>query len=440
MDPDAVDKGPVEPWRSSLRLGMFATWARIIVNFFCPMGPIFLSIVLPCLNEAQTLAICVGKAQAYLKLLASRGLEGEVVVADNGSTDGSRELAQSLGARLVHANARGYGNALQAGIKAARGTYVIMGDSDNSYDLHALDAFLAALEAGNDLVIGNRFAGGIKKGAMPPLHRYFGNPLLSLLGRLFFKSPVGDFYCGLRGFDRGAILRLDLCSPGMEFALEMIVKASIRGLRIIEVPTTLTPDGRNRAPHLSSWRDGWRSLRFYLLMCPRWLFLYPGFLLALFGGATSLVLVYTNLQIGSITFAYHSLVLTSALTSIGAQSIFFWVFARLVAVQKGLLLPDPLFDRLRSEITLERCLAFGAFLILAGLGAALYALLYWYNLSFGQIQDERLIKVVCAASLLTVLGFQLIFSSFFLYLLDQSTEMAERADRQFQPTKQVRAE
>jgi glycosyltransferase involved in cell wall biosynthesis len=305
------------------------------------MSPIFLSVVLPCLNEAQTLGVCVRKAQAYLNLLASHGLEGEVVVADNASTDGSRELAQSLGARLVHANARGYGNALQAGIKAARGKYVIMGDSDDSYDFLAIDAFVAALEAGNDLVIGNRFAGGIEKGAMPPLHRYFGNPLLSLLGRLFFKSPVRDFYCGLRGFDRGAILRLDLRSPGMKFALAMIVKASIRGLRVTEVPTMLAPDGRDRAPHLRSWRDGWRSLRFYLLMCPRWLFLYPGLFLALFGGATSLVLVYTNLQIGSITFAYHSLVLTSALTSVGAQSAFLWVFARLVAVQKGLLLPDP---------------------------------------------------------------------------------------------------
>jgi glycosyltransferase involved in cell wall biosynthesis len=393
------------------------------------MDKIFLSIVLPCLNEARTLSICVRKAQAYIASLAVRGLEGEVIVADNGSTDGSHQLAQSLGARLVHATARGYGNALQAGIKSARGKYIIMGDSDDSYDFLGLDAFVVALEAGNDFVIGNRFSGGIEEGAMPPLHRYFGNPFLTLLGRLFFKTPVHDFYCGLRGFNRAAILGLGLRSPGMEFALEMIIKASIHGLRIAEVPTTLSRDGRDRAPHLRSWRDGWRSLRLYLLMCPRWLFLYPGLCLALVGGTVSLVLLYTNVQIGQVRFAYHSLILTSAVTSIGVQSVFFWVFARGVAVEKGFLLPDALYGRLRRAFALERCLAFGAVLILIGLGSAFYSLFFWYELSFGEIQGESLIKVICAASLLTVLGFQLIFSSFFLYLLDQPTETAEQPDR-----------
>ena len=235
---------------------------------------------------------------------------------------------------------------------------------------------------------------------MPPMHRYLGNPLLTVLGRLFFKSPVGDFYCGLRGFNRAAILGLGLRAPGMEFALEMIIKASIHGLRITEVPTTLSRDGRNRASHLRSWRDGWRSLRLYLLMCPRWLFLYPGLCLGLGGGAVSLILMYTNVQIGRVNFAYHSLILTSALTSVGVQSIFFWVFARSIAVQKGPIAADPLFDRLRLLFSLERCVAFGAALIIVGLGLALYALLSWYELSFGEILGERLIKFVCGASLL----------------------------------------
>jgi len=392
------------------------------------MNPVFLSIVLPCLNEARTLAVCIRKAQAYLSSLTARGLEGEVIIADNGSTDGSRQVAASLGARVVEANKLGYGNALRAGIKVARGRYVVMADSDDSYDLLALDAFVSALEDGNDLVIGNRFAGGIERGAMPPLHRYFGNPFLAVVGRLFFKSPIRDFYCGLRGFDRGAILGLGLRAPGMEFALEMIIKASIRGLRITEVPTTLSPDGRDRPPHLKSWRDGWRSLRLYLLMCPRWLFLYPGLGLGLVSGAVSLVLIYTNVQVGPVNFAYHSLILTSALTSVGVQSVFFWAFARCIAVQKGLLLPDPIFDRLRLILSLERCVALGAIMIIGGLVAALYALYAWYELAFGEIMGARLIKFVCGASVLTVLGFQLIFSSFLLQLIDQTSEVLDQAD------------
>lgn len=398
---------------------------------------VFLSIVLPCLNEARTLTVCIRKAQAYLRSLAARGLEGEVIVADNGSTDGSCKLARSLGARVVEANATGYGNALQAGIKSANGEYVIMGDADDSYDFLSLDAFVSALKAGNDLVIGNRFAGGIEKGAMPLLHRYFGNPLLTMIGRLFFKSPVHDFNCGLRGFNRAAILRLGLCAPGMEYALEMIIKASIHGLRITEVPTTLSPDGRDRDPHLRSWRDGWRSLRLYLLMCPRWLFLYPGLCLGLLGGAVSLILMYTDVRVGRIRFAYHSLILTSALTSIGVQSIFFWVFARSVAVDKRLLLPDPLLDRLRLMFSLERCVALGTALVIVGLGLALYATVGWYELSFGEIVGVRLIKFVCGASLLTVLGFQLIFSSFFLYFLDLPAGVLDETTKRNNGVRQI---
>src|SRR6516225_8857965 len=233
---------------------------------------ITLSIVMPCLNEAKTIGTCIAKAKRYL---SRQNFAGEIIVADNGSTDASQEIAESLGVRLVRISERGYGNALNEGIKAARGKYVIMGDSDDSYDFEALDGFVKQLEAGYDLVCGNRFGGGIKDGAMPPLHRYFGNPLLTAIGRLLYKSPVNDFYCGLRGFQRDAIVRLGLTAPGMEFALERIAKSTIGNLRITEVPTTLHPDNRGRPPHLRSWRDGWRSLRFYLLLSPEGLFLYP---------------------------------------------------------------------------------------------------------------------------------------------------------------------
>lgn len=232
-----------------------------------------LTILMPCLNEAETLARCITKARAFL---IRSGIVGEVLIADNGSTDGSQQIAAVQGARVVAVKKKGYGSALLGGIHAARGRYVIMGDSDDSYDFSRLDGFVEKLRDGCQLVMGNRFLGGIEPGAMPALHRYLGNPVLSTIGRLFFRSPCGDFHCGLRGFDRDAVLALDLQSPGMEFASEMVVKATIRELRIAEVPTTLSPDGRSRPPHLKSWRDGWRHLRFLLLFSPRWLFLFPG--------------------------------------------------------------------------------------------------------------------------------------------------------------------
>ena len=314
---------------------------------------ITLSILMPCLNEAKTLGTCISKARAYL---ARQNFLGEIIVADNGSTDGSIEIAESLGARVVAVPQRGYGNALQAGIKAAHGKFVIMGDSDDSYDFGSLDAFVEKLQAGYDLVVGNRFEGGIKDGAMPPLHRYFGNPLLTAIGRFLYKSPVNDFYCGLRGFRREAILQLGLSSPGMEFALEMIVKSTISRLRITEVPTTLHPDGRGRPPHLRSWRDGWRSLRFYLLLSPEGLFLYPGLALTALSGLMSLVLFFTNIKIGSIAFAQHTLIVTCALTVIGIQSVFFWTFAKSIAIQKQLLFSDPIFRTVRRFFDLEKCL------------------------------------------------------------------------------------
>jgi glycosyltransferase involved in cell wall biosynthesis len=377
---------------------------------------IVLSILMPCLNEARTLGTCIEKAKRYL---SRQNFTGEIIVADNGSTDGSQEIAGSLGAQVVSVSERGYGNALKAGIKVARGKYVIIGDSDESYDFESLEAFVEQLEAGYDLVCGNRFAGGIKDGAMPSLHRYFGNPLLTAIGRLLFKSPINDFYCGLRGFRRDAILQLGLTAPGMEFALEMIVKSTIGNLRITEVPTTLHPDKRGRPPHLRSWRDGWRSLRFYLLLSPEGLFLYPGLALAALNGTASLFLFFANIRIGSITFAQHTLIMTCALTVVGIQSVFFWSFAKSVAIQKQLLLPNAAFRAVRGLLNLEKCLLLGALLVLSGLAIAAYGLFYWYTLSFGPVEGDTLIRIVCAASVLTSIGFQLIFSAFFMLLLDQ---------------------
>jgi glycosyltransferase involved in cell wall biosynthesis len=250
--------------------------------------PLELSVVMPCLNEAETLAACIKKIQASL---SQNHIKGEIIVADNGSTDGSQEIATKMGVRVIHVDEKGYGNALMGGIAAARGKFIIMGDADDSYDFTALMPFLDKLREGYDLVMGNRFKGGVQPGAMPFLHQYLGNPVLTFIGRLFFRSPCGDFHCGLRGFTREAILKMDLRTVGMEFASEMVVKATLHKMRIAEVPTTLSPDGRSRPPHLRSWRDGWRHLCFLLLYSPRWLFLYPGALLMLIGFATGLWLL-----------------------------------------------------------------------------------------------------------------------------------------------------
>jgi glycosyltransferase involved in cell wall biosynthesis len=355
--------------------------------------------------------------------LASNALQGEIIISDNGSTDDSVKIAESMGARVIRVQTRGYGNALLAGIQAARGRYVIMGDSDDSYDFQSLNAFLEKLQAGYDLVVGNRFRGGIKEKAMPSLHRYFGNPVLSLIGRMLYRSPVNDFYCGLRGFRREAILDLGLTCPGMEFALEMIVKSSIHGLRITEVPTTLSPDGRGGRSHLRWWRDGWRSLRLYLLLSPEGLFLYPGLVIMVLSAMASVALIFTNIQVGSVTFAHHTLIMTSVLTVIGIQSIFFWLFSRYIAIEKRLLFPDPIYEKLLSFLKLENCLVVGGILVGVGLVMLSYALVYWYDLQFGKIEDIALIKVVCAASFLLATGTQIVFSSFFLYLLKQNPKV-----------------
>src|SRR5882672_3139318 len=315
-----------------------------------------LTILMPCLNEAETLATCIDKARQYIGRSA---IDGEVLVADNGSTDGSQQIARAHGATVVHVPTKGYGSALIAGIRAAHGRYVIMGDSDDSYDFSELGAFVRKLREGNDLVMGNRFKGGIQRGAMPALHRYLGNPVLTTIGRIFFHSPCGDFHCGLRGFARDAILGLSLQSPGMEFASEMVVKATLKDLRITEVPTTLSPDGRSRPPHLRSWRDGWRHLRFLLLFSPRWLFLYPGLLLLLVGLGLGAAVATGPLTIGGVSFDVDTLVACGACVDIGFQAILFWLFTRVYAGAEGFLPAEPKVQTLLGKLSLERGLLTG---------------------------------------------------------------------------------
>ena len=374
-----------------------------------------LSIVMPCLNEAKTVGTCVTKAFNWLQ---RHDTTGEVIVADNGSTDGSQAIAAGLGARIVPVAARGYGNALRAGIAVARGRFVIMGDADDSYDFGDLDPFLSKLRDGYELVMGNRFRGGIQPGAMPPLHRYLGNPVLTGVGQLFFHSLCGDFHCGLRGFDRHAILDLDLQAPGMEFASEMVVKATVSKLRIAEVPTTLSPDGRDRPPHLRSWRDGWRHLRLLLLFSPRWLFLYPGATIFLSGLVGTLLLFNGDITLGGIGLAEHSMIMTAAAINLGFEAMLFWAFAKVIAIQRGLLLHDALFDRLRQTMPLERGLALGASLLLLGMITFGVALGQWFSVGFGPLAGERAIRLVILSSATLVLGAQILYGSFFLYLLD----------------------
>jgi glycosyltransferase involved in cell wall biosynthesis len=373
-----------------------------------------LSVVMPCLNEAETLEACICKAQQALR---EAGISGEIIIADNGSTDGSREIAERLGARVVRVTARGYGNALMGGIGAARGKYVVMGDADESYDFGHIPRFVAKLREGADLVMGNRFRGGIQRKAMPPLHQYFGNPLLTRIGRLFFRSPVGDFYCGIRGFRKDAYEKMGLRTTGMEFATEMVVKATLLTLRIAEVPTTLSPDGRNRPPHLRTWRDGWRTLRFFLLYSPRWLFLYPGLALILLGTLAGLWLLPFPRTVGSVTFDVHTLLYAAVAVLLGFQAIAFAVFTKVFAVSEGLHPPDPLLDRLFRYVTLEVGLLVGTALTLGGLGGSIYAVGIWGAHQFGRLDISHTLRLVIPAALSLTLGVQTIFASFFLSVL-----------------------
>jgi glycosyltransferase involved in cell wall biosynthesis len=378
-------------------------------------APLFeLSIVMPCLNEAETVGLCIEKAQ---RSLAKLGITGEIIVADNGSTDGSDAIGTSMGARVVRVEARGYGNALMAGIAAGRGHYIIMGDADDSYDFSNLEPFVEKLREGFDLVMGNRFKGGIKPGAMPPLHRYLGNPVLTAMGRLFFRSACGDFHCGLRGFNKAAIMRLDLRTTGMEFASEMVVKATLGNLRITEVATTLSPDGRSRQPHLRSWRDGWRHLRFLLLFSPRWLFLYPGVLLMFVGIATGLWLLPGKKTIDGITFDIHTMLFAAIAIILGFQAVNFAVFTKVFAVSEGLLPENPRFSRALHLLTLEVGLVVGGLLLIIGIACAVYALTGWGARSFGSLDPTSTMRVVIPSVTALVLGFEIILSSFFLSIL-----------------------
>lgn len=377
--------------------------------------PIELTVVMPCLNEAETLEKCIRVAQETMQ---ESEIRGEVVVADNGSSDGSVEIGERLGARVVHVTAKGYGNALMGGIAAAAGKYVVMGDADASYDFGHIPRFLEELRKGADLVMGNRFRGGIAKGAMPPLHQYFGNPALTWLGRLFFRNrAVGDFYCGLRAFRKDAYQRMGLRTTGMEFATEMVVKSTLLNLRIAEVPTTLSPDGRSRPPHLRTWRDGWRTLRFFLLYSPRWLFLYPGLALMLVGSVLGLWLLPAPRTVGTVTFDVHTMLYAAAFVLLGFQGISFAVFTKLFAISEGLHPPDPALDKAFRYLTLEEGIAIGAVLTIIGAAASLFAVLGWESRHFGALDYSHTMRIVIPGVLLLILGAQTIFASFFLSVL-----------------------
>ena len=373
-----------------------------------------LTVVMPCLNEAETVATCVRKAIGFLD---SSGIDGEVVVADNGSTDGSQQLATEAGARVVPISEKGYGNALIGGIAAARGKYVIMGDADDSYDFTNLMPFVEELRTGADLVMGNRFRGGIEPGAMPPLHRYLGNPVLSFIGRLFFRSHIGDFHCGLRGFNRDSVMALNLQATGMEFASEMVVKAALYGQRVTEVPTTLSKDGRSRPPHLHTWRDGWRHLRFLLLFAPRWLFFIPGLVLLTAGLVVGAIVVPHPFTVGAVTFDVDTLVGASAMVVIGFQAVLFWLFTQVYAGSEGFLPEEPRVTRLLERLSLERGLILGGLIGLAGLAGLIFSVLYWHGRGFGQLNYEHSLRLMIPSVTALIVSFQIVLGTFFLSIL-----------------------
>ena len=369
---------------------------------------------MPCLNEAETVATCVSKARQWLE---ANGVSGEVIVADNGSTDGSQRLAAAAGARVVPVVNRGYGAAIAGGIEAARGRFIVMGDADDSYDFSRLERFLERLRAGDALVMGNRFAGGIAPGAMPPLHYWLGNPVLSSIGRIFFRGPCRDFHCGLRGFDRATVLALNLQTTGMEFASEMVVKATLAKLHITEVPTTLSKDGRSRPPHLRSWRDGWRHLRFLLMYCPRWLYLVPGAGLIMIGAVLGAVVLPGPVHIGRVNLDIHTLLVAACLIVIGWQAIVFGLLTKVFAITEGFLPEDPRLTRAFRHVTLETGLFAGAAQLAVGLGGAAMALAQWRATGFGDLEVTHTMRLFIPSTMLCVTGSQTMLASFFLSIL-----------------------
>ena len=370
-----------------------------------------LTIVMPCLNEAETLALCIEKAKSFLD---RSGIAGEIVIGDNGSTDGSQRIALDLGARVINVPVRGYGAALYSACMAARGRYIVMGDSDDSYDFSDLSQFVSRLREGFDLVMGNRFKGEIKPGAMPWKNRYIGNPVLSRIGLTLFPSPLGDFHCGIRGFSKDAFIRMDLRTTGMEFASEMVIKATQMRMRLSEVPTTLSRDGRSRPPHLRPYRDGWRHLRFMLLFSPNWIFLYPGLLLMgvafVFGG----MLVRGPVNALGHQFNVDTLIYCAFAVLIGFQAVMFSLLSRIYAVQENLYPTTEAYKKLFRWITLESGLIVGLFLALVGLAAAIYTVLIWKHGGFGVLDLEHTARIAIPAATSLALGFEIILFSFFL--------------------------
>ena len=377
-------------------------------------GTVELSIVMPCLNEAETLAACIRKAQAAIE---QQGIAAEIVVADNGSTDGSQALAKELGARVVVVSRKGYGSALIGGVDAATGRFVLMGDADDSYDFEAIGPFLERLRSGFDLVVGNRFAGGIEAGAMPWSHRWLGNPVLSWLARILFQVPIHDMHCGMRAFTKVAYERMHLRATGMEFASEMVIKASLQHLRIAEVPIVLHPDGRSRSPHLRTWRDGWRHLRFMLLFSPRWLFLYPGIALFAAGLILSALIEPGPVAIGRVNLDIHTLLVAGFASLLGYQLVLFAVFTKIFAIRAGFHPPHPSLERLFGVITLEVGLIAGALMTVAGIAGIVLALVSWQAAGFGNLKPATTMREVIPALLLLALGVQTVFASFFISIL-----------------------
>ena len=370
-----------------------------------------LTILMPCLNEAETLETCIKKAQSFLD---DNNVIGEIVVADNGSTDGSREIATKAGARVVPVAQRGYGAALIGGCEAALGKYVIMGDADDSYDFIHLMPFLEKLREGYELVMGNRFKGGIAKGAMPPLHQYLGNPVLSFIGRLFYKSDIGDFHCGLRGYNREAIMKLGLQTTGMEYASEMVVKATLYKLKITEVPTTLSPDGRSRAPHLRSFRDGWRHLKFLLMHSPNWLFLYPGIIFTAIGAVLMGFLIAGSISIKSVGFDINTLLYAAAMLMIGINTIMFSIFTKTYAAVTGFI---PYEEKKEGFFTVDKGIFFGAILFIIGFVMTIIALVNWNKASYGALIPSQMMRLTIPAVTCMIVGIQLFFGSFFIGIL-----------------------
>lgn len=375
---------------------------------------LFLTILMPCLNEEETLGTCIKKAQKFLK---KQKYKGEVLIADNGSTDNSKKIAVKEGARVIEVKEKGYGSALMAGIKASKGKYIVMGDADDSYDFTALDTFVQKLEEGYELVMGNRFKGGIKKGAMPPLHKYLGNPVLSGIGKLFFKAPIGDFHSGLRAFKRDSILELDLQTTGMEYASEMVVKATLFKLKMTEVPIVLYPDGRSRKPHLRSWRDGWRHLRFLLLFSPKWLFLFPGIALSLVGLMGLVTISISDIHIGQVTLSINTMMFCTLFLLLGFNLIILNIYTNIFGV-KGKILPTSNFiKKFFDNNFLEKGILVGLLFVILGSLGSFFSFFTWYRAGFKELDLVQTIRIIIPAITLFIVGIQIIFSSFFISIL-----------------------